>query len=104
MIEIGDAACTQVFSAFGQVGVSAEHVADEVAREARGYLALKAAAGEHLTDQLLLPLALAGGGSFTAQMINPHARTNMSVIETFLPIRFDAREEDDFTRVLVLPA
>jgi RNA 3'-terminal phosphate cyclase (ATP) len=104
MIEIGNAACTLVFSGFGRKGVSAGHVADEVARQARDYLAGKAVADEHLTDQLLLPYAFAGGGSFTAQKINPHAQTNMSVIETFLPIRFDVCEEESFTRVLVRQA
>ena len=58
-----------------------------------------AAAGEHLTDQLLLPIALAGAGSFTAEKINMHARTNMTVISKFLPVRFETREEDGFTRV-----
>ncbi|PYT16949.1 MAG: hypothetical protein DMG59_09020 [Acidobacteria bacterium] len=44
------------------------------------YLVSSAAVGEDLTDQLLLPPALAGKGSFTAQKINLHARTNMAVI------------------------
>ena len=48
---------------------------------------LEQSAGEHLTDQLLLPLALAGAGSFTAEKINMHARTNMKIISEFLPVR-----------------
>jgi RNA 3'-terminal phosphate cyclase (ATP) len=62
MIEIGTAEVTEIFSAFGQVGVSAEKVASLAARYAREYLVSRAAAGEHLTDQLLLPMALAGAG------------------------------------------
>jgi RNA 3'-terminal phosphate cyclase (ATP) len=50
--------------------VSAEKVASIAARDAREYLVSCAAASEHLTDQLLLPPALAGAGSFTAQKIN----------------------------------
>jgi RNA 3'-terminal phosphate cyclase (ATP) len=50
---------------------------------------------------LLLPLALAGAGSFTAEKINMHARTNMKVISEFLPVRFETREEDRFTMVQV---
>ena len=99
MIEIGSADVTEIFSAFGQVGLSAEKVASIAARDARGYLVSRAAAGEHLTDQLLLPIALAGAGSFTAEKINMHARTNMTVISQFLPVRFETREEDGFTRV-----
>ncbi len=82
-----------------EVGLSAEKVASIAARDARGYLVSRAAAGEHLTDQLLLPIALAGAGSFTAEKINMHARTNMTVISQFLPVRFETREEDGFTRV-----
>ncbi len=99
MIEIGSGEVTEIFSSFGQLGTSAEKVASTVARDARDYLVSKAAAGEHLTDQLLLPFALAGGGSFTAQKINMHARTNMSVISQFLAVRFETDEVDGFTRI-----
>ena len=99
MIEIGSNEVTEIFSAFGQVTLAAEKVAAIAAREARDYLVSRAAAGEHLTDQILLPFALAGNGSFTAQKINRHARTNMAVISEFLPVRFDLREDEGFTRV-----
>ena len=101
MVEIGSTEVTEIFSAFGQIGVSAEKVASIAAKDAREYLVSKAAAGEHLTDQLLLPLALAGAGSFTAEKINMHARTNMAVIKEFLPVRFELQPETDFTRVCV---
>jgi RNA 3'-terminal phosphate cyclase (ATP) len=99
MVEVGSAQVREVFSSFGQIGITAEKVATDAAREAQGYLVSRAAAGEHLTDQLLLPMALAGGGSFTAQKLNLHARTNMSVIEQFLPVKFETKKDDDFTRV-----
>jgi RNA 3'-terminal phosphate cyclase (ATP) len=99
MIEIGSSEVTEIFSAFGQVALAAEKVASIAAREAREYLVSRAAVGEHLTDQLLLPLALAGKGSFTAQQINMHARTNIAVISEFLPVRFDLREQEGLTRV-----
>ena len=56
--------------------------------DAREYLVSRAVAGEYLTDQLLLPLALAGGGSFTATKLSRHATTNRDVISMFLPARF----------------
>jgi RNA 3'-terminal phosphate cyclase (ATP) len=101
MIEIRSNEVTEIFSAFGQVGLSAEKVASIAARDAREYLVSRAAAGEHLTDQLLLPLALAGTGSFTAEKINTHARTNMKIISEFLPVRFELREAGGFTSVSV---
>jgi len=81
--------------------VAAEKVASIAARDAREYLVSRAAAGEYLTDQLLVPLPLAGKGSFTAQKINLHARTNMKVIAEFLPVRLEAREDEGFTRIEV---
>jgi RNA 3'-terminal phosphate cyclase (ATP) len=101
MIEIGSSEVREIFSSFGQIALAAEKVASIAAREAREYLVSRAAVGEHLTDQLLLPLALAGIGSFTAQKINLHARTNMKVISEFLPVRFETREDEGFTRIEV---
>ncbi len=101
MVEIGSAEVTELFTAFGALGVSAEQVGNSVAGEAREYLESKAVAGEHLTDQLLLPMALAGGGSFTAMKINLHARTNMEVIAKFLPVRFQVEQQADCVKVTV---
>lgn len=101
MIEIGSSEVTEIFSAFGQMGVSAEKVASIAAKDAREYLASRAAAGEHLTDQLLLPLALAGEGSFTAQKMNMHSRTNMAVISEFLPVRFVVQPDADYAWVRI---
>ena len=91
-IEIESDHVTEVFSAFGRLGVVAESVAAEAVREAREYLVSRAIAGEHLTDQLMLPFALAGGGSFTATKISRHAKTNQDVISKFLPVRFEVEE------------
>ena len=88
MIQVGSESLTEMFTDFGKLGVSAEKVAENAAREAREYLASTAAAGEHLTDQLLLPMALAGSGSFTALKLSTHARTNMEVIAAFLNSKF----------------
>ncbi len=104
LIEVGDGAVTEMFTAFGQRGVSAEMVAEAAATEALAYLASTASAGEHLTDQLLLPMALAGGGSFTAQTLNLHATTNMDVIGAFLPVRFDVAECEGCVAVSVIRA
>jgi RNA 3'-terminal phosphate cyclase (ATP) len=85
---------TEVFTAFGEKSVSAENVAREAVQRARQYLCSKAAVSEYLGDQLMLPLALAGGGGFTVDEVSMHARTNAGVIELFLPVRFEfARQE-----------
>jgi RNA 3'-terminal phosphate cyclase (ATP) len=58
----------------------------------RRYLAADVSVGEHLADQLLLPLALAGGGSFLTLAPSLHARTNLEVIGAFLPLTVDLGE------------
>jgi RNA 3'-terminal phosphate cyclase (ATP) len=105
LIEVGTSTgMAELFCGFGRLGASAESVATEAVKEARTYIASEAAVGEHLADQLLLPFALAGGGAFTASKLNRHARTNMDVVSTFLPVRFETREESGYTKVEVSPA
>lgn len=71
---------TEVFTGFGERGTPAETVATRAGREAREYLAATAPVGEHLADQLLLPLVFAGGGAFTATTASTHLRTNADVL------------------------
>jgi RNA 3'-terminal phosphate cyclase (ATP) len=82
---------TDVFAAFGTRGITAEAVANQALAEAQAFIASGAAVGEHLADQLMLPLALAGGGRFTLSTVSGHSATNAAVIERFLPvsIRFE---------------
>ncbi len=82
-IEIESERITEVFTGFGEKGVRAEEVARRVADEARRYLDADVPVGEHLADQLLIPLALAGGGSFRTLPLSQHARTNIEVVRMF---------------------
>jgi RNA 3'-terminal phosphate cyclase (ATP) len=84
-------AVTEVFTGFGIRGVPAEQVGREAAMACRRYVEAGVAVGEHLADQLLLPLALSGGGRFTATALSPHARTNSAVILQFLSIPISSR-------------
>jgi RNA 3'-terminal phosphate cyclase (ATP) len=102
MIEVGDDQVTELFTAFGRLGVSAETVATEAVDEVKAYLTSDASVGEHLADQLLIPLALAGGGSFVAQKLTQHATTNMSVIQYFLNVTFNVLEAPNHVRVEVV--
>jgi RNA 3'-terminal phosphate cyclase (ATP) len=85
---------TEVFTAFGEKSVTSEQVARQVVQRARHYLMSRAAFAEYLADQMMLPLALAGGGGFTLDEVSMHARTNAQVIETFLPVRFRFERRD----------
>jgi RNA 3'-terminal phosphate cyclase (ATP) len=94
LVELESEALTEVFTGFGERGVLAERVAEKVVEEVREYLTAKAPVGEHLADQLLLPMALAGGGAFKAVKISRHAHTNIEIIGKFLPVRFSVQEKD----------
>jgi RNA 3'-terminal phosphate cyclase (ATP) len=86
---------TEVVVAFGEKSVRSEAVAKTALHEARRYIASGAAVGEHLADQLMLPLALAGGGSFTASAISGHSITNAEVISRFLPVDFQMSQDGE---------
>lgn len=78
---------TEVISAIGEKSLRAEAVAKKAVQEARAYIASRAAVGEHLADQIMLPMALAGEGSFTTNRVSMHAVTNAAVIALFLPVQ-----------------
>jgi RNA 3'-terminal phosphate cyclase (ATP) len=84
LVVVEHEAVTTVFTGFGRRGVPAETVADEAVREAEAYLASGVPVAAHLADQLLLPLALAGG-AFVTGSPSSHTTTNAAVIDAFLP-------------------
>jgi RNA 3'-terminal phosphate cyclase (ATP) len=86
LLEIESEQVTEVFASFGQKGVQAEKVASEAVAEARAYLAAGVPVGRHLADQLLVPMALAGGGSFRTLPLSRHATTQIELVEKFLPV------------------
>ncbi len=77
----------EVFSLLGQKRISAEAIGNRLAELVKRYLfSTDALIDEHLTNQLLLPLALSGGGTFTARVISAHTETQAWLIEQFLPV------------------
>lgn len=97
LLELAFEHVTEVFTGFGERGVLAETVAESAVRQAREYLSSGAPVGEHLADQLLIPVALAGGGSFRTGKLSRHTRTNMEVISKFLRADFEVEEREDGT-------
>lgn len=91
-LEIESEHVCEVFTGIGARGVMAETVAAAACDEVSEYLASEAAVGEHLADQLLLPMALAGGGSFTTNNLSLHATTNIEVIKRFLDIEISVAQ------------
>jgi RNA 3'-terminal phosphate cyclase (ATP) len=97
---------TEVATVFGEKGISAERVANDLVKAVRQHQASDAALGPHLADQWMLPLALAvaargGAASFSCSELTQHASTNLGVIERFLPVRFEVEATSATPRVRV---
>ena len=91
---------TEVVSGFGKLGLSAEKIGATAGKRMAGYEASGAFAGPYLQDQLLLPMALAGGGAFTSVKISEHTRTGAEIIQRFTG-RTTRFEQDGEGRQLV---
>ncbi|CAG7856594.1 RNA 3'-terminal phosphate cyclase [biofilm metagenome] len=85
---------SEVFTGFAERGVAAEVVAKGAVATAKKYMATTAIASGYLADQLLLPMALVGGGSFTATEWSLHAVTNARIIKQFLPITIQSKKTE----------
>lgn len=73
-----------IFTGFGERGRPAEEVAQEAIEAAKVWLAADVPVDGHLGDQLLLPMALAGRGSFRTTKPSLHLTTNVAIIQRFL--------------------
>lgn len=95
VLEIASENVTEVVTSFGERGRPAEAVAEAAVQEVERYLAANVPVGEHLADQLLLPLALAGGGSFRTLPPSRHTTTSIEVLSRFLDLRVSTEKVDD---------
>ncbi|WP_223807372.1 RNA 3'-terminal phosphate cyclase [Montanilutibacter psychrotolerans] len=104
LVRVRHAGHVETFAGHGERGVMAEQIAERLANEVREYLDADAHVGEHLADQLLLPMALAGGGAFTTTTVSDHLRSNAALIEKFLPVEIAWQQQAAHSwRVTVSP-
>lgn len=87
LLEVEAEHVTEVFTSFGERNRSTEEVAGEVCQTARDWMDANVPVDEHLADQLLIPMALAGGGVFRTVKPSLHSTTNAQIIERFLSVR-----------------
>jgi RNA 3'-terminal phosphate cyclase (ATP) len=104
LIAVDGESTTEVVTGFGVKGVSAEKVASDACDEVERYLKAGVPVGIHLADQLLVPMALAGGGSFRTLAPSAHTQANANVVRQFLDlsIAFEM-EAEDACRITVGP-
>jgi RNA 3'-terminal phosphate cyclase (ATP) len=102
VLEIEAENVTEVFTGFGERGRPAEEVAKLAVAAAKVWLEANVPVDEHLADQLLIPMVLAGGGSFRTTKLSLHTTTNADVIQRFLPVPIRVEQESELTwRVIV---
>lgn len=84
----------ELFSAIGERGVKAEDVAAACADEAQAFLDAEVPVGEHLADQLILPLALGQGGAYLTTKPSLHTLTQIDTVRAFLPVQIQVQQQD----------
>jgi RNA 3'-terminal phosphate cyclase (ATP) len=73
------------FGTLGRKGKPAERVAEEAVNDLLTFHQSGAVLDEHLTDQLILPMALSGwSGALSTEQLSKHTLANIWVVEQFL--------------------
>jgi len=75
---------TEILTAFNAFGASPEAVCEGLIADIRRYEGSGAPVGWRLADQLMLPMALCGGGSFRTLPLSRHSLTNIGTLSRFL--------------------
>jgi len=82
------------FTGYGRLRYPAERVADDAFEEFDAYRRSGAPVDPHLADQILLPLALAQGGSlYQTSSITRHLLSVAWLVQQFLPRQIEVRGE-----------
>ncbi|HTI70966.1 MAG TPA: RNA 3'-terminal phosphate cyclase [Candidatus Limnocylindria bacterium] len=93
VLEVETDTGTAVFTGPGDRDQSAEEIALKVIGELEQWLVSETPVDEHLADQLMLPMALAGGGSYRTTEPSPHSLTNAETIAQFLSVSIRVEQE-----------
>jgi RNA 3'-terminal phosphate cyclase (ATP) len=102
-VEVGSEEVTEVFTACGRRGVSAESVAESALQQAKAYLAAAVPVGAHLAEHLLVPMALAAGGSFVTSQVSRCASGTMELIRLFLGAAVSVEPQGKDRYLLTVP-
>ena len=102
-VEVVSQQHTEVFSILGEMGKTAEQIANRLAGKVKRYLHQTAVVDEYLADQLLLPLALGQGGQYRCRTISEHTRTQAMMIQRFLSVDIVIDEQSETPQITVTP-
>jgi len=97
VLEVVHEHATEIFTSLGAYERPSKQVVQSATRPLQKYLASDVPAAEYLTDQLMLPMALAAmqgeRSAFRTRGLTPHATTHVEVIRQFLDIRVEVVQE-----------
>ena len=79
-------------SALIEKGKSSEQIGQEAAGQLLSEINSSAAVGGYLQDQLIPFMALLGPSALKVNLITAHTRTNVHIVEQFLPVKFTLQE------------
>ena len=86
LLEVARKNVTEIASVIGVRHLPAEDVAAIGARAIQAYLDSGAPVGQCLADQLVIPFALAGAGSYRTSALSEHTTTNIDVVRRFCDV------------------
>jgi RNA 3'-terminal phosphate cyclase (ATP) len=103
LLEVAREDVAEVASVIGIRSLAAEDVAAIGARAINKYLRDDVPVGECLADQLVIPFALAGGGSYRTTTPSLHTTTNIEVVQRFCDVDIAASVHENATTLLFGP-
>jgi len=80
LVELVSQHITEVFAGVGTRSLRAEVVAQNAARMARDYLAAEVPVSRHTADQLIIPMAMAGSGTFCTTALSRHTLSAIELV------------------------
>jgi len=95
---------TEVAVALGERARPAEQVAAAAVSDIQAYLRSTAPVGEHLCDQLIVPLALTAGGELRATGWSAHAESQRELLRRWFERDVDVVRDDDGAVRVRVPA
>lgn len=97
---------SEIITEFGKQGLPADKVAGRLARSVKNYLKIDAPVGQHLADQLLLPMGIVAekiglSSCFRTGPLTQHSLTHIDILQRFLNVQVEVTEVDRQTQVIV---
>lgn len=92
-LELQHAGGVSMVTGYGSKGLPSEELAEQLVSELQELIEADVPVDRHLADQLLLPMALAGGGAFRTTEPTLHTTTTAWLIQRFLAVEIAIRRE-----------